>query len=131
MRARIAVLVSFVVAVVFVYACAEAAPPKVPHIARASAPGATTSQSFSVVVQTAVINADGSAMFSLKYTNGNSQNVVNRTLYVDAAGVSVLDDRQAAIATPAPAALVSAIANFNTIVGSLVTTAAASGKLNL
>jgi hypothetical protein len=84
-----------------------------------------------VARQSAAIASDGSATITLVYTNASGVIVHSRIVRVPADGSSVTDQWGNVLASPAPAALVTAISSFTSQLDTMVANAATAGKLAL
>ena len=93
----------------------------------ATAPGGT----LTVARASIALQADGSQVITLIYTNGVGAIVSQRTLLIDSACSRVLDNLGNVVSASGPTAECSAATSFVTQVDSTINTAATGGKLNL
>ena len=93
----------------------------------ATAPGGT----LTVARATIVLQADGSQLVTLVYTNAASASVSQRTLIIDPGCTRVVDSFGNIVSASGPTAECTAATSFLGQVDSTISTAAAGGKLNL
>lgn len=93
----------------------------------ATAPGGT----LTVARATIVMQADGSQLITLIYTNAASATVSQRTLVIDPACTRVIDSFGNVVSATGPSAECTAATSFLGQVDSTISTAAVGGKLNL
>jgi hypothetical protein len=93
----------------------------------ATAPGGT----LTVARASVTLQADGSQVVTLIYTNSANAVVSQRTLLIDSACSRVIDNLGNVVAAAGPATECSAATSFITQLDSTINTAATGGKLNL
>lgn len=93
----------------------------------ATAPGGT----LTVARASIILQADGSQIVSLIYTNATGAIVSQRTLLVDSGCTRVVDNLGTVVSASGPTAECSAATAFLTQVDTTINSAASGGKLNL
>jgi len=90
-----------------------------------------TGGTYTVVRNGVVINADGSQVVGLIYTNASNQLVSTKTILIDSACSHAVDNLGNVISTPGPTSECTAATTFTSSIDSTIGTAASGGKLNL